>query len=166
MRPAPHGRGGIGRRSRFRSCHREMWGFESLRPRQGSRPVAQWLEPAAHDGSVAVQILPGPPTGKLYSPLGGCPTHKHLICLGSRLLARSGNRERGFPTHRRPRRPDQMSRGPPSRWRGRPCYLLDRPRHMIANAMSAAYPRDLCRLSLPSIDNCDQSPAFRLKNAG
>ena len=28
----PRGRGGIGRRSRFRSCHRKMWGFESLRP--------------------------------------------------------------------------------------------------------------------------------------
>ena len=26
------GRGGIGRRSRFRSCRRKVWGFESLRP--------------------------------------------------------------------------------------------------------------------------------------
>lgn len=31
------GRGGIGRRSRFRSCHRKMWGFESLRPHQSRR---------------------------------------------------------------------------------------------------------------------------------
>ena len=32
------GRGGIGRRSRFRSCRRKVWGFESLRPHQ-KRPM-------------------------------------------------------------------------------------------------------------------------------
>ena len=32
----PRGRGGIGRRARFRSWYRKMWGFESLRPHHPS----------------------------------------------------------------------------------------------------------------------------------
>src|SRR5690348_12358827 len=36
-------RGGIGRRGRFRSCCRKMWGFESLRAHQFRAQDIQWM---------------------------------------------------------------------------------------------------------------------------
>ena len=82
------GRGGIGRRSRFRSCRRKVWGFESLRPHQ-KRPMR--LEKFAG------------------SPVFRSNTWKPPVLLGSSLLHRRARQ--GFVRFGRPNpRPDRPER--------------------------------------------------------
>ena len=46
----PGGRGGTGRRARFRSWYRKMWGFESLRPHQLVRPTTHAARSLTFEG--------------------------------------------------------------------------------------------------------------------
>src|SRR3954470_1018237 len=54
--PWPGGRGGTGRRARFRSWYRKMWGFESLRPHQ-FRPARTLARAAFSETKVRTRAM-------------------------------------------------------------------------------------------------------------